>query len=130
VLRRRAFDHRSARARRLDDIDHIDATLRRFVEASRTTLPHMHLHHFRPNGDIARLATKILDAACKSRAFALPRFIADIVAKAEPWGHATARPARTADFDEIAAQSAHRRWANLHIANREDVLFVSRKDGL
>jgi hypothetical protein len=38
--------------------------------------------------------------------------------------------ARTADLDEIAAQSAHRGWASRDAANREDVLFVSRKDGL
>ena len=37
-------------AKRLDDIDHIEATLRRCVEASRATLLHMHLHHFKPNG--------------------------------------------------------------------------------
>ena len=37
-------------ARRLDDIDHIEATLRRCVEASRATLLHIHLHHFKPNG--------------------------------------------------------------------------------
>jgi len=37
-------------AKRLDDIDHIEATLRRCVEAARATLLHIHLHHFRPNG--------------------------------------------------------------------------------
>jgi S-adenosylmethionine decarboxylase len=35
---------------RLDDIDHIEATLRRCVEAARATLLHIHLHHFQPNG--------------------------------------------------------------------------------
>jgi S-adenosylmethionine decarboxylase len=35
---------------RLDDIDHIETTLRRCVEASRATLLHIHLHHFQPNG--------------------------------------------------------------------------------
>ena len=37
-------------AERLDDIDHIEATLRRCVEAARATLLHIHLHHFQPNG--------------------------------------------------------------------------------
>ena len=30
--------------------DHIEATLRRCVEASRATLLHIHLHHFQPSG--------------------------------------------------------------------------------
>ncbi|HEY2226669.1 MAG TPA: adenosylmethionine decarboxylase [Xanthobacteraceae bacterium] len=34
----------------LNDIDLIDATLRRCVTASRATLLHLHLHHFHPNG--------------------------------------------------------------------------------
>jgi S-adenosylmethionine decarboxylase len=37
-------------ADRLDDIEHIEATLRRCVEASRATLLHIHLHHFQPSG--------------------------------------------------------------------------------
>jgi S-adenosylmethionine decarboxylase len=37
-------------AKRLNDIDHIEATLRRCVAASRATLLHIHLHHFQPNG--------------------------------------------------------------------------------
>jgi S-adenosylmethionine decarboxylase len=37
-------------AKRLDDIDHIEATLRRCVEAARATLLHIHLHHFQPSG--------------------------------------------------------------------------------
>ncbi len=37
-------------AQGLDDIDLIDATLRRCVSAARATLLHIHLHHFRPNG--------------------------------------------------------------------------------
>jgi len=37
-------------AQRLDDIDHIEATLRRCVEAARATLLHIHLHHFQPSG--------------------------------------------------------------------------------
>ena len=37
-------------AERLDDIGHIEATLRRCVIAARATLLHIHLHHFHPNG--------------------------------------------------------------------------------
>jgi S-adenosylmethionine decarboxylase len=37
-------------AERLDDIDHIEATLRRCVSAAQATLLHIHLHHFQPNG--------------------------------------------------------------------------------
>jgi S-adenosylmethionine decarboxylase len=37
-------------AKRLDDIEHIEATLRRCVEASNATLLHIHLHRFQPSG--------------------------------------------------------------------------------
>ena len=37
-------------AEHLDDIDHIEATLRHCVEAASATLLHIHLHHFQPNG--------------------------------------------------------------------------------
>lgn len=37
-------------AERLDDIDHIEATLRRATNAANATLLHIHLHHFEPNG--------------------------------------------------------------------------------
>jgi S-adenosylmethionine decarboxylase len=37
-------------AERLDDLEHIEATLRRCVAAARATLLHIHLHHFQPNG--------------------------------------------------------------------------------
>jgi S-adenosylmethionine decarboxylase len=37
-------------AERLDDIDHVEATLRRCVAAARATLLHIHLHHFQPSG--------------------------------------------------------------------------------
>jgi len=37
-------------ADRLDDIDHIDETLRRCVASANATLLHIHLHHFQPNG--------------------------------------------------------------------------------
>jgi S-adenosylmethionine decarboxylase len=34
----------------LDDIDHIETTLRHCVDAAGATLLHIHLHHFQPNG--------------------------------------------------------------------------------
>jgi S-adenosylmethionine decarboxylase len=34
----------------LDDIDLIETTLRRCVDAANATLLHIHLHHFTPNG--------------------------------------------------------------------------------
>jgi S-adenosylmethionine decarboxylase len=37
-------------AKRLNDIEHIEATLRRCVEAASATLLHIHLHHFQPSG--------------------------------------------------------------------------------
>jgi len=37
-------------AERLDDIEYIEATLRRCVAAARATLLHIHLHHFQPSG--------------------------------------------------------------------------------
>jgi S-adenosylmethionine decarboxylase len=37
-------------AKHLDDVDYIEATLRRCVEASRATLLHLHVHRFQPNG--------------------------------------------------------------------------------
>jgi S-adenosylmethionine decarboxylase len=37
-------------AQGLDDIDLIEATLRRCVSAAQATLLHLHLHHFQPNG--------------------------------------------------------------------------------
>jgi len=37
-------------ARGLDDIDLIETTLRRCVDAAGATLLHIHLHHFQPNG--------------------------------------------------------------------------------
>jgi S-adenosylmethionine decarboxylase len=43
-------------AERLDDIGHVEATLRRAVEASRATLLHIHLHHFTPNGGVSGVA--------------------------------------------------------------------------
>jgi S-adenosylmethionine decarboxylase len=37
-------------AKGLDDIDLIEKTLRRCVDAARATLLHIHLHHFQPSG--------------------------------------------------------------------------------
>ena len=37
-------------AKRLNDIEHIEATLRRCVTAAKATLLHIHLHHFQPSG--------------------------------------------------------------------------------
>jgi len=37
-------------AKDLDDIDLVEATLRRCVAAARATLLHLHVHHFQPNG--------------------------------------------------------------------------------
>jgi S-adenosylmethionine decarboxylase len=37
-------------AKRLDDLEHIETTLRRCVEAAQATLLHIHLHHFQPSG--------------------------------------------------------------------------------
>jgi S-adenosylmethionine decarboxylase len=41
---------------RLDDQDHIEATLRRIVEKAKATLLHIHLHRFTPNGGISGVA--------------------------------------------------------------------------
>jgi S-adenosylmethionine decarboxylase len=43
-------------ASRLDDIDHIEATLRACVDAAGATLLHLHLHHFEPNGGVSGVA--------------------------------------------------------------------------
>ena len=40
----------------LNDIDLIDATLRRCVVAAQATLLHIHLHHFEPNGGVSGVA--------------------------------------------------------------------------
>jgi S-adenosylmethionine decarboxylase len=37
-------------AKGLDDIDLVESTLRRCVDAARATLLHIHVHHFQPNG--------------------------------------------------------------------------------
>ncbi len=43
-------------AERLDDIDHIECTLRACVDASGATLLHIHLHRFEPNGGVSGVA--------------------------------------------------------------------------
>lgn len=43
-------------AHKLDDIDHIELTLRHCVEAAGATLLHIHLHHFEPNGGVSGVA--------------------------------------------------------------------------
>ncbi len=43
-------------ARRLDDIRHIERTLKRCVDVAGATLLHMHLHHFTPNGGVSGVA--------------------------------------------------------------------------
>lgn len=43
-------------ANRLDDIDHIEQTLRDCVDAAGATLLHIHLHHFEPNGGVSGVA--------------------------------------------------------------------------
>jgi len=43
-------------AEKLDDIGHIEATLKEAVETSGATLLHIHLHHFTPNGGVSGVA--------------------------------------------------------------------------
>ena len=43
-------------ARRLDDLEHIERTLKRCVEVAGATLLHIHLHHFTPNGGVSGVA--------------------------------------------------------------------------
>lgn len=43
-------------ASRLDEIDHIEVTLRDAVDAAGATLLHIHLHHFTPNGGVSGVA--------------------------------------------------------------------------
>jgi S-adenosylmethionine decarboxylase len=43
-------------AERLDDLAHVEATLRDCVAAARATLLHIHLHHFSPNHGVSGVA--------------------------------------------------------------------------
>ncbi len=40
----------------LDDLSHVEATLKECVEAAGATLLHIHLHHFTPNGGVSGVA--------------------------------------------------------------------------
>jgi S-adenosylmethionine decarboxylase len=41
---------------KLDDLDHVEQTLRQMADAAGATLLHIHLHHFSPNGGISGVA--------------------------------------------------------------------------
>ncbi|MGE3918899.1 MAG: adenosylmethionine decarboxylase [Hyphomicrobiaceae bacterium] len=43
-------------ARRLDDLKHVERTLKRCVDVAGATLLHIHLHHFTPNGGVSGVA--------------------------------------------------------------------------
>jgi S-adenosylmethionine decarboxylase len=43
-------------ARRVDDLKHVERTLKRCVEVAGATLLHIHLHHFTPNGGVSGVA--------------------------------------------------------------------------
>ncbi len=43
-------------AERIDELDHVEAVLKRCVEAAGATLLHIHLHHFTPNDGISGVA--------------------------------------------------------------------------
>lgn len=43
-------------AERLDDLAHVETTLRACVDVAGATLLHIHLHHFEPNGGISGVA--------------------------------------------------------------------------
>jgi S-adenosylmethionine decarboxylase len=43
-------------ASKLDDLGHIERTLKRCVEVAGATLLHIHLHHFTPNGGVSGVA--------------------------------------------------------------------------
>ncbi len=43
-------------AHHLDDLDHVDRTLREAAEAAGATLLHIHLHHFTPNNGVSGVA--------------------------------------------------------------------------
>ncbi len=43
-------------AKRVDDLKHVEATLKRCVDVAGATLLHCHLHHFTPNGGVSGVA--------------------------------------------------------------------------
>jgi len=47
-------------AKNLDNLEHIESTLRTAVEVSGATLLHIHLHHFTPNGGVSGVGKSTL----------------------------------------------------------------------
>jgi S-adenosylmethionine decarboxylase len=43
-------------AKRLDELEHVESTLKRCVEKAGASLLHIHLHHFTPNGGVSGVA--------------------------------------------------------------------------
>jgi S-adenosylmethionine decarboxylase len=43
-------------AKRLDDIEHVEHTLKKCVDTAGASLLHIHLHHFTPNGGVSGVA--------------------------------------------------------------------------
>ena len=43
-------------AKRLDELDHVESTLKRCVDKAGASLLHIHLHHFTPNGGVSGVA--------------------------------------------------------------------------
>ncbi len=43
-------------AKRLDDIEHVEHTLKKCVDEAGASLLHIHLHHFTPNGGVSGVA--------------------------------------------------------------------------
>ncbi|MBU2532945.1 MAG: adenosylmethionine decarboxylase [Alphaproteobacteria bacterium] len=43
-------------AKRLDDIEHVETTLKKCVDKAGASLLHIHLHHFTPNGGVSGVA--------------------------------------------------------------------------
>lgn len=43
-------------AKHLDDIEHVESTLKRCVDKAGASLLHIHLHHFTPNGGVSGVA--------------------------------------------------------------------------
>jgi S-adenosylmethionine decarboxylase len=41
---------------RLDDLEHIEQTFRKCIDAAGATLLHIHMHHFTPNGGVSGVA--------------------------------------------------------------------------
>ena len=54
--KKRQADAARASAPSLDDLDHIETTLRACVDAAGATLLHIHLHRFEPSGGVSGVA--------------------------------------------------------------------------